>query len=157
MTTERTSEILQQWTEILMKHSMKNLLLFCKENSFSMSQLGALFHIYREGSSGVAGIGGELGVTSAAASQMLDRMVQEGIISRSEDPHDRRLKLILLTTKGRDFMHQSLNARQQWLYELVNTLTPGEQEQVIKAMAVLIEKAEFLDRQANPAASLTHQ
>ncbi len=144
-TSERTREVLQEWMEVFMKYSMKNFLAFCKENGFSVSQLGALFHIYREGSSGVAGIGDELGVTSAAASQMLDRMVQEGLISRSEDPHDRRGKRILLTTKGQDFLHQSMRARQRWLNELTGLLSPSEEDQVIKTMAILLEKAKQLD------------
>ncbi len=138
---------LQNWIEVFMKNSMKNLILYCKENGLSMSQMGSLNHIFHKGSSGVSDIGDELGVSSAAASQMLERMVQEGLILRSEDPLDRRLKRIVLTPKGQQVMQDSVRARQKWLDALVTVMTPAEQEQVTAAINILIEKAYQLEKQ----------
>ena len=88
-----------------------------------MSQFGALFHLHRMGSSGVTDLGDHLGVTSAAASQMLDRLVQQGLILRSEDPNDRRVKQIVLTDKGHQVLQESIRARQGWLDDLAETLS----------------------------------
>ena len=113
-----------------------------------MSQVSALFFLYRKGSSGVSDIGEEMGVTSAAASQMLDRLVQQGLILRSEDPHDRRLKKIVLTEKGCDTLEifrENLHARHAWIDELAAKLSPAEQEQVEAALKILIEKAGTLE------------
>jgi DNA-binding MarR family transcriptional regulator len=149
MSPDPLSIVLQNWIEIFMQHSMQNLLRFAKETGFSMSQVGALFFVSRKGSSGVSDIGDELGVTSAAASQMLDRLVQAGLILRSEDPHDRRLKQIVLTAKGHQILQESLRARQSWLDDLVQVLSPAEQDQVASAIHVLIEKAQLLERVPN--------
>ena len=62
-----------------MHRSMRHFLRYARESGLSMSQFGALFHIHRRGSSGVTDLGDHLGVTSAAASQMLDRLVQQGL------------------------------------------------------------------------------
>lgn len=89
-----------------------------------------------------------MGVTSAAASQMLDRLVQQGLILRSEDLHDRRLKQIVLTEKGRqtlDIFRENLHDRHAWLDELAAKLSPAEQEQVEAALEILIEKAGQLE------------
>jgi DNA-binding MarR family transcriptional regulator len=133
---------------LFVRRSMQNYARYVKDSGFSMSQVGALFFLYRKGSSGVSDIAGEMGVTSAAASQMLDRLVQQGLISRSEDPHDRRLKMIVLTDKGRqtlDMFRGNVRSRHDWADELAAKLSPAEQEQVEAALKILIEKAGQLE------------
>ena len=90
-----------------MHRSIRHLLRYARENGLSMSQFGALLHIHRMGSSGVTDLGDHLGVTSAAASQMLERLVQQGLILRTEDPNDRRVKQIVLTDKGLRFFKKA--------------------------------------------------
>jgi DNA-binding MarR family transcriptional regulator len=135
---------LREWIEVFMRRSMQNFLLFSKESGLSMSQIGALFRIHK-GTGGVSDLGDELGVTSAAASQLLERLVQQDLILRSEDPRDRRVKQIVLTDKGRRTLEQSLNARQGWLVNLASTLSPAEKEQVAAALKLLIDKANQLE------------
>jgi DNA-binding MarR family transcriptional regulator len=128
---------------------MQNYGRYVKESGFSMSQVSVLFYLYRKGSSGVSDIGEEMGVTSAAASQMLDRLVQQGLILRSEDQHDRRLKHIVLTEKGcqtLQIFRENLHARHAWVDELADKLSPAEQEQVEAALQILIEKAGQLEK-----------
>ncbi len=81
---------LREWTAVFMSASMGTFLQFAKEHGVSMPQIGALFHIRSKGSCGVTDVGDDLGVTSAAASQMLERLVQNGLVQRREDPDDRR-------------------------------------------------------------------
>ena len=42
-----------------------------------------------------------LGVTKQAAGQVVDEMVELGLVDRRPDPHDRRAKLLALTRRGR--------------------------------------------------------
>jgi DNA-binding MarR family transcriptional regulator len=107
-----------------------------------MSQLGALFHIHRMGSSGVTDLGEHLGVTSPAASQMLERLVQQGLILRSEDPSDRRVKQIVLTEKGLHVLQESMPARQNWLQELATALSDSEKETITAALDILIDRVQ---------------
>ena len=140
---------LHAWMGTFMKYSMRSFILYSKETGLSMSQYGALFRILR-GASGVSDLGDELGITSAAASQMLDRLVQQELISRTEDPHDRRAKQIVLTEKGRQMLQGSITARQNWLEELAQALTPAEKEQVAAALNLLIEKTKTLEVHIEP-------
>lgn len=136
---------LGKWIEIFMRHSMRNVIHYSKVSGLSMSQIGAMFHIHR-GASGVSDLGDDLGVTSAAASQMLERLVQSHLILRSEDPHDRRVKQLILTDKGRQILQESLHARQGWLDDLAGALSPGEKEQIITSLNILIGKASQLEQ-----------
>ena len=112
-----------------------------------MNQVSALFQIRRRGAACVSEISDELGVTSPAASQLLDRLVQQGLVARSEDPSDRRLKQIALTPQGDRILKEGLHARLKWLEDLGSLLSPEEQARVSAAIQLLIEKAEQLDRQ----------
>jgi DNA-binding MarR family transcriptional regulator len=140
---------LSRWVEVFMRRSMHNFISYSKEKGLSMSQIGALFRIFRASCS-VSDIGDNLGVTNAAASQMLERLVQQGLILRKEDPGDRRVKQVELTGKGRQIVQESIAARQGWLENLAHTLSDDEREQVIAALNILIEKAEHLEGLPEP-------
>ncbi|UCF60684.1 MAG: MarR family transcriptional regulator [Anaerolineaceae bacterium] len=135
---------LKEWTEVSMRHSMRNILHYARECGLSMSNLGAIFHIHRIGSCGVTEVGAHLGVTSAAASQMLDRLVQQDLILRTEDPDDRRVKQIALTEKGHRILEEGLHARQGWIDELAQNLSDSEKETIISGLNILIDKVSHL-------------
>ena len=139
---------LQELAAFFMRGSMRHLLVYAKESGLSMSQIGAMLHIHRKGVSGVSGIGDDLGVTHPAASQMLERLVLQGLVVRSEDPHDRRVKQIVLTEEGRRRLQESIQARQGWLDALANLLSPEEQDQVTAALRILLERANQLENDA---------
>jgi DNA-binding MarR family transcriptional regulator len=135
---------MRSWMELFMHRSMRNYIRFSKDNGLSMSQMGAMFHI-RHGSNGVSDIGDDLGVTSAAASQMLERLVQQGLIVRSEDPNDRRSKHLVLTDKGQEILHEGILARQKWIEELAELLTDEEKDQALGVLQILVEKTSQLE------------
>ncbi len=141
---------LGEWTRVFMHRSMSGFVLFAKEHRLSMSQVGALFQLGHRGISGVSDIGDNLGVTSAAASQMIDRLVQQGLIVRNEDPTDRRAKQIALTRRGRQFIRDTMNARKQWFVSLANSMTAKERETVVAGLRILVEKTSRVDPDVRP-------
>lgn len=143
------SAAIQSWIGVFMHRSMRSMLLYAKANGLSMSQLGALMHIFK-GTCGVSDIGDDLGISSAAASQMLERLVQQGLITRSEDPHDRRVKQIVLTAHGKQVVQESMQAGKGWLDELATRLSPAEQEQAVEALNILVARASQIEQQPDP-------
>jgi DNA-binding MarR family transcriptional regulator len=139
---------LQDWIEVFMRGSMRHFLCYARESGLSMSQLGALLHLHHAGSSGITDIGDHLGVTSAAASQMLDRLARQDLILRLEDPSDRRVKQVVLTDKGLQVIHETARARQRWLVDLADTMSRPEKTAVTAALDVLIERANELKQLA---------
>jgi len=144
--TEPFVVTLQRWIEVFMQRSIRDFLAYARESGLSMSQLGALFQIRRRQISGVSDLGDKLGVTSSAASQLLERLVHQDLVLRSEDPNDRRVKQLVLTDKGRQVVRESIRARQNWLGDLAETLSGSEEEAIIAALNILIDKASHLGR-----------
>jgi DNA-binding MarR family transcriptional regulator len=136
---------LQEWFGIFRRRMMGSFFTYARDKGLTMAQLGTMFHIYQKGVCGVSDIGSDLGVTNSAASQMLERLVQLKLITRSEDLTDRRVKQIDLTDKGRQILQESSKANQDWLKNLVQTMTIEEQEQVRYALVTLIEKSHQLE------------
>jgi DNA-binding MarR family transcriptional regulator len=131
---------LELWIDVFMRRSMQNLIHYARKSGLSMSQLGTLYHLSRMGSSGVSDIGDHLGVTSAAASMMLDRLVQQDLIERSEDPRDRRVKQVVLTGRGRRVLEESTRTRKAWLNDLAKTLSDPEKATITEALDLLVER-----------------
>ncbi|HEY3342369.1 MAG TPA: MarR family transcriptional regulator [Anaerolineae bacterium] len=146
--TDPSITALRKWAEVFRQLSTEVFIRHSKESGLSMPQMGAMFRIQR-GTGSVSDLGEELGVTSAAASQMLERLVQLGLILRTEDPHDRRVKKIVLTDKGQRALREALETQQQWMDGLAHTLSASEKVQVTAALNVLIDKARQLKQDVN--------
>jgi len=138
------------WIEVFMRRSMRNFILYARQNGLSMTQVAAMFQIHRKGISNVSDIGDELGITNPAASQLLERLVLQGLVVRTEDPNDRRLKQIALSKQGEVVLQESIHARQKWLEDLAERISPEEQEQVIAALNILIERVGQLEDMPAP-------
>ena len=141
---------LKHWIDVFMRRSTRDFIKYAREIGLSMSQHGALFHLNSMGTSGVTDLGEHLGVTSAAASQLLDRLVQQDLIQRSEDPHDRRVKQIVMTDKGCRVLNDGVRARQAWLDDLANTIPDDEKEQILIGLDALIERANQIEKTVEP-------
>lgn len=135
---------LHEFRRVFLRHSMNNAMRYSRDSGCSMQQLGTLMIIHKRGTSAVSDIGDELGVSNAAASQMLDRLLQDGLILRTEDPDDRRVKQIKLTEKGDQILGDSFESRHRWINNLVNRFTKEEKDTVTEALKILISKAEEL-------------
>jgi DNA-binding MarR family transcriptional regulator len=136
---------LRQWVEALTHRSMGDLKRFAKTLGLSLPQLSVLMRLNRDHRCGVSDVGTEFGVTNAAASQLIDGLVQKGLVERFEDPDDRRVRHLRLTAKGRAAIHKVRLARERWLSAIVEHLTPEQRAEVLTAVGHLREAARQLD------------
>ncbi len=136
---------LQNWMKAFMSRSMRDSVVYARQNGLSMAHFGTLLRISQSGCSNVSCIGEEMGISNPAASQMIDRLVQMGLVSRGENPTDRRLKQITITERGEHILQGGLRARDKWWGDLDKLLSSSERAQVIAAFGILIEKAKLLE------------
>jgi len=139
--TKVLSEGIREWSEVFMHRSIRDFRRFMNETGLSFSQVSVLMRLMHGGNSGVSEIGDQLGVTNAAASQSVDRLVQMGMIERMEDPEDRRAKRLTLTQKGKALIEKGIEARGKWIEGLTDALSPDQQNMIISALTLLTEAA----------------
>ncbi len=134
-----------EWMRLNMHISLGNFMRFAKEKNYSIPQLKALIHLSHHQECNVSELGEEFGVTNAAISQMLEKLVQQGLVMRTEDPQDRRQKILVLTPEGKAIAQESQRQREKWLSDLVNSLSDLEKERVDTALRLLISKASSVE------------
>jgi len=143
--SKQFSDVLSEWVGVFMRRSMRDFMHSMKDSGLSMPQLSTLMRLYYHAGCGVSEIGSQLGVTNAAASQMIERLVRQGLLERAEDPTDRRAKQLKLTPKGRTLITKAIEARRRWMEELTTALTREQQAGIITALTSLTEAARELE------------
>ena len=69
-------------------------------SKLSLPQLGALHFLHAEGAQSVSAIARHLHLSLAATSHLVERLVVRGLLTRREDPLDRRQKVVALADEG---------------------------------------------------------
>jgi len=139
------SQSLRQWMDVFMHRSMRGWTHFAKSTGLSMSQFSILMQLHHKGPCGLSEISERFDVTPAAASQLVDKLVQSGYLERDEDPSDRRAKLLKLSPNGAKLVNEGINERYRWMDQLTDHLSADEQKKVSEALMILTEAAQKLD------------
>lgn len=142
-------DALHAWVELFMFKSMHDLFQFLKEAGWSMTHYLVFMHLYKGGGSTVSELATFLGVTNAAASQMVDGLVRQGIVARTEAAADRRFTHVTLTAQGRLLTEQCIAARYQWL-DAVPELSPQQQQVIVAGLEELTRVVRQLDTTEGP-------
>ena len=139
------SQSLRAWMDVFMHRSMRNWQNFAKSTGLSMAQFSILMQLHHKGPCGVSEIGERFDITNAAASQLVDKLVQSGYIERAEDPSDRRAKVLKLAASGQALIERGAQERHRWLDEVVKNLSSEDQKKVIEALDILTTAAKQLE------------
>jgi DNA-binding MarR family transcriptional regulator len=139
------SQSIRAWMDVFLQRSMGNWWRFARSTGLSMPQFSLMMQMYHRGACGMSGISERFEITPAAASQMVDKLVQSGFMVRGEDPSDRRAKLLNLTAKGKELVEQSIEERFRWVDELAGKLTPEERAQVGEALELMTRAAQEIE------------
>ena len=139
------SHITRQWMDIFMHRSMRGWSHFAKSTGLSMPQFSILMQLHHRGGCGLSEISDRFDITNAAASQLVEKLVQSGYLERTEDPSDRRAKVLNLTEKGHSFVEQGIHERHRWLDDVVKRLSSEEKAKVSEALTILTEAAQRVE------------
>jgi DNA-binding MarR family transcriptional regulator len=131
------SESLRQWVDATTHRSMRAQARYIKSQGFSMQQFFMLLNVYYKKQCSISDLSDRLDITAAAASQMVDKLVQSGLLDRTEDPNDRRAKHVTLSVKGSELIARSIHERFRWVDGLVDGLDADEQHTVANALGIL--------------------
>ena len=147
---------LQDWMENAMHRSIHAFIRRNRESALSLSQVTSMFRLYHHGPCQVNDLADHLGITVAAVSQLLDNLVKASLIQRTEDPSDRRVKLIALTEQGHRTVEESKRARHAWLEDLARQFTIEEKEMLLPALDLLNARTQELHHRSDDLGKFLH-
>ena len=124
--------------EVFMQRSMRVIMGSMMQDGLSMPQIYTLMYLYHEGEVRISDIGTLMDVGKAAASQLVERLVQQGLVERVEDASDRRAKKIRLQPKSLRLIEKGLAVQRHEMGELMSHLSPDQMATVQEAFMYLM-------------------
>ena len=138
VTTDTLTDDLAGFTAYLMKTTQKGVFQLAAELDLTMSQLRALFVLSLCDHDLTLGeLAHEVGLSVAATGRLVDALVRDDLASRREDPVDRRVKRLALTTRGQDTITRLAQTRREGLRQFVETLDDDAREHLARALAAI--------------------
>lgn len=111
------------------------------ELDLTMSQLKGLFLLATDGPMMVSQLGSALGIGKPAASILVDRLVQLGLVERTEDIADRRRTLVQLSPRGEELVRQLHQGRYERWSAWLNQLSDDDLNALIQGLSALAKVA----------------
>ena len=118
---------------------------FMDESGLSFSQVNTLMRLHFAGQADISDISEQMGITKAAASQLVEQMVWLGLLDRIPDPIDRRIKRLALTPKGHALAEKLVDMQRKWVEQFTDSLTSRQREAISDALQVMTDAARNID------------
>lgn len=109
----------------------------------SLGQIKALGFLHRAGPAALGDLARGLGISLPTASELVDRLVDDGLAVRAVNPVDRRKVLIDLTPLSRDLSRQFHDTRRAQIRAALDSLPPEYRRSfvpVLEALATALER-----------------
>jgi len=111
----------------------------------TITQIRVLF-ILRESEGLTAGALAEsLHVTPSTLTRIMDRLVRDRLVTREEDPEDRRLVRHYLTSAARDIVQAIARQGRERMHKVLSRLTTEQAEHLVEALTHLAAASEAVE------------
>jgi DNA-binding MarR family transcriptional regulator len=137
------------------RHDQGEQLQALEASGLTMSQCKALLALAGSGESlepeprHFSEIAEHLGLSLPAMSRAVDGMVSKRLITRVEDPEDRRARRIAITPKGEQLVGKLVSLRLASLERFVSSLTTSQRRKLDAALEALLEREEIASTYAD--------
>jgi len=111
--------------------------------SLTIGQLKSLFFIDFEGSTNFKKLATALGVTPPNVTGIVDHLVERGLVSREENPEDRRMLLLKITDKGEALLAKLRESRITHMSDILSQLSLEELSALAKGLSALASSDEY--------------
>jgi DNA-binding MarR family transcriptional regulator len=139
---DQLADELADFLRLAIRPGQDEALRVAAQLDLSMSQLRVLFLLEGgERDFAVHELAAGIGLSVGATSRAVDCLVRGGLVSRREDPVDRRLKRIAITAKGKRALVGLAAAKRAGLRRFTAELGDAEREQMSRALAPVLARA----------------
>lgn len=123
--SDRISRALTELYGLVSRREGAGALQIMSESGLTLPQIAALHALRWGGPMSIGRLVEQIRLSASATSHLVDRLVEKGLVDRSEDPDDRRQKRVAVTESGIDLVERLGQARHQELMRTVGALDPA--------------------------------
>ena len=108
------------------------------ELNLSIGQVKSLFFIAAQGTTNFSKLAEALGVTPPNVTGMVNRLVEKGLISRQENPDNRRMLMLRVTEKGEALITTLRERAVSQISGILENLSIEELDTVARGLSLLV-------------------
>lgn len=142
VSAEQLADELMRFIGTVMKGDQGELFEIVAELDLTMPQMRGMFVLSAAAEQGLplTELAPRMGLSVAAAGRAVDGLVRNDLVSRTEDPADRRIKRLALTAAGVAALGRIAGARREGLRRFAETLGERERDGLAAGLAVVFEQ-----------------
>lgn len=129
------------FTQILMKSLSERLVAELTNQEITLPQLLAMRYIWLHRNATVGEVAEGLDISYPSATNMLNRLVRKGLVTRHGNPADRRFVEVQLTEKGAHLTQQVEKERASRLMVLLERMPPQDRNALIQGLRAFVATA----------------
>ena len=126
--------IAEVFVETVQKASIKAMCCDYDREEITPSLMECLQYVYLHGGPPIREIAHGLEVSLSAASQLVDRLVKKGLLTRRESDSDRRLTKVELTVDGEEVVKQMRERRSKWFASIVDVMPEDKRQAFLEGL-----------------------
>ena len=131
--TDRSAEIIEALAPLLAHHRHR-WAARCQAHGLSIVGFQVLAVLEMHGGMPMTRLADELGVALPNATGIVSRLVERGIVARTDDEHDRRRVLVTLTDQGRRLIGEMEAGRRERMSRLFSVMTDEQQRRLLQSV-----------------------
>ena len=109
-----------------------------KEFKISMARFDVMSRLERfPGGLTMSDLSRRLIVSNGAITGLVDKLTQAGLVTRREDPRDRRSMIVRLTRKGHDNFLRMARRHEEWVVSILGELSNQAQSELLQNLTLL--------------------
>jgi DNA-binding MarR family transcriptional regulator len=121
--------------------------------TLTRAQLKSLFFISNQGSTNSKELSAALKVTPTNTTGIVDRLVKQGLVSRTEDTRDRRMLSLRATDEGEELLAKLRERRRGYMSEVLAYMSVDELATLVQGLASLAKAAQDYEGENRETAS----
>ena len=110
----------------------------------TLPQFWALDYLDQKETCKMSGIAQHLGISRAATTGLIDRLIVQKLVARKDDPEDRRIVWIECTPKGRGVICSIRKQKIQTLIKVFSKISPKDRKHYLSILEQVVKIANSL-------------
>lgn len=112
------------------------------DSGLTLTQLRSLFLVTNKGSTNFTKLAEALGVTPSNVTGIIDRLEEQGLVRRTQNPEDRREITLQATDKGEALVSNLKEAGMKQMTQILSLLSVEELSCLVRGLSAFIKAAD---------------